>query len=175
MASEAVLSQKKAFVAELSERLKSSCVGILVDYKGINSSEETELRKNLREKGSSYFVVKNTLASKAVEIAELSGLRPSFKGPTAISLSENDYSYAAKILADFSEKNENFKLKAGFVDGKVIDVEDIKSLAKLPSKEELVASLARVLNAPVAGLATVLKGMIRSLAIVLNAVAEKQN
>ena len=174
MASTKVLEKKKAFVSELAEKLKKSCVGVVVDYKGIPASEDSALRKQLREAKSDYFVVKNTLLGRAVKLADLSGLEPFLKGSTAVAISEDDYSCAARILNDFSEKNDYFSIKAGFVEGEVINAEKIKELAKIPSKEVLLANLLRALNSPIAGFATVLSGTIRSLAIVINAIAKKQ-
>ena len=174
MASTKVLEKKKAFVSDLAEKLKKSCVGVVVDYKGIPASEDSALRKQLREVKSDYFVVKNTLLGRAVKLANLSGLESFLKGSTAVAISEDDYSSAARILNDFSEKNDYFNIKAGFVEGEVINVEKIKELAKIPSKEVLLANLLRALNSPIAGFATVLNGTIRSFAIVINAIAKKQ-
>ena len=174
MASTKVLEQKKAFVSDLAEKLKKSCVGVVVDYKGISASEDSNLRRKLREAKSDYFVVKNTLLGRAVKLADLGDLESSLKGSTAVAISEDDYSSAARILNDFSEKNDYFNIKAGFVEGEVISVEKVKELAKIPSKEVLLTNLLRTLNSPMAGFATVLSGTIRSLAIVINAIAKKQ-
>ena len=173
MASTKKKKKKKAFVSDLAEKQKS-CVGVVVDYKGIPASEDSVLRKQLREAKSDYFVVKNTLLGRAVKLANLSGLESFLKGSTAVAISEDDYSSAARILNDFSEKNDYFNIKAGFVEGEVINVEKIKELAKIPSKEVLLANLLRALNSPIAGFATVLNGTIRSFAIVINAIAKKQ-
>jgi len=174
MASEKILEKKKAFVAELAEKLKGSCVGVVVAFKGINAVDDTELRAKIRKSNSEYFVVKNTLLSRAVKLAGLGDLAESLKGSTAIAISKDDYSSAAKVLSEFSEKNDFFKLKAGFVEGKVVSQSEVEALAKLPSKEILVAMVLRALNSPISGLATVLQGTIRSLAIVLNAIKDKQ-
>lgn len=174
LASEKVLARKKEFVSELAEKLKKSCVGVIVDYGGITASDDASLRKQLKGASSEYFVIKNTLLGRAVKQARLENLQPVLKGSTAVALSEEDYSSAARILNDFSEKNDYFSLKAGFVEGKVIDVKELKELAKLPSKEVLLANLLRVLNSPVTGLAVVLNGTIRSLAVVIKAIAEKK-
>ena len=174
MANAKVLENKKKFVSDLAEKLKKSCIGVIVDYKGISATEDSSLRRQLREANSNYFVVKNTLLCRAVEMAKLDGLREVLKGSTAVALSEDDYSSAARILNDFSEKNDYFNLKAGFVEGEVIDVSRVKELAKLPSKEVLLASLLRALNSPITGFATVLSGTIRSFALVIKAIAEKQ-
>ena len=174
MPSEKILEQKKAVVAELSERLKGSVAGVLVNYKGITVADDTKLRKDLREAGVKYTVVKNTLLKRAAEDAGIEGLDPVLEGTTALATSEEDYVAAAKILCEYAEKNKNFEIKSGYVDGGVLGVDEIKDLAKLPSKEVLVAKALGGLNAPISGFVTVLNGNIRGLAFVLNAIAEKK-
>lgn len=174
MPSEKILEQKKAVVAELSERLKGSVAGVLVNYKGIAVADDTKLRKDLREAGVKYTVVKNTLLKRAAEDAGIEGLDPVLEGTTALATSEEDYVAAAKILCEYAEKNKNFEIKSGYVDGGVLGVDEIKDLAKLPSKEVLVAKALGGLNAPISGFVTVLNGNIRGLACVLNAIAEKK-
>lgn len=174
MPSEKILEQKKAVVAELTEKLKESCVGVIVDYKGITVADDTKLRKSLREAGDEYRVVKNTLLSRALKNAGIDGLDSVLEGTTAISLSKSDYVSSAKILSKYAEDNKNFTVKAGFIDGKYVDAEGIKNLAKLPSKEVLVAQVLGGLNAPIAGFANVLNGTMRGLVVALNAIAEKQ-
>ena len=173
MPSEKVLEQKKQIVAELSESLKNSCIGVIVNYKGITVAEDTKLRKQLRETGE-YKVVKNTLLKLALKDAGIEGLDSVLEGTTAIALSKDDYTGSAKALCDFVDKSKTFEIKAGFVDGKVIDVEAVKSLAKLPSKEVLVAQALSGLNAPITGFVTVLNGTMKGLVVALNAIAEKQ-
>lgn len=175
MPSQKVLEQKKALVSDLAEKLKSSCAGVFVSYKGINVADDTKLRKELREAGVEYTVVKNTLLLRACEEAGLSGLEPVLKGTTAVAISKDDYVAAARILCKFSESKDFFKTKAGFIDGETVDESKVKELSKLPSKEILVAQVLGTMNAPITGLATVLNGTIRSLAIALNAIAEKQS
>lgn len=174
MPSEKILEQKKAVVAELSERLKGSVAGVLVNYKGITVADDTKLRKDLREAGVKYTVVKNTLLKRAAEDAGIEGLDPVLEGTTALATSEEDYVAAAKILCEYAENNKNFEIKSGYVDGGVLGVDEIKDLAKLPSKEVLVAKALGGLNAPISGFVTVLNGNIRGLACVLNAIAEKK-
>lgn len=174
MANEKSLERKKAFVADLAERLKKSCVGVFVDYKGINAADDTSLRSKLRKVNSDYFVVKNTLLSRAAKIAGLESLDSVFKGSTAVAISQDDYSSAAKILYDFSKENDYFKIKSGFIEGKVVDTAKLEALAKLPSKEVLLSNLVRSLNAPISGIAIALNGTIRSLAIALSEVAKKK-
>ena len=169
MPSEKTLELKKQQVAALSEALKSSCAGIIVDYKGISVADDTALRKKLREGGNTYSVVKNTLLSRALKDAGIEGLDSYLEG----SYSENDYTSAAKALFEYADKHKNFTVKAGFIDGAAIDAAGVKNLADLPPKEVLIAKVLGGLNAPISGLANVLNGTIRGLAIVLNAIAEK--
>lgn len=173
--SEKILEQKKQIVAELTEKLKSACAGVIVDYKGINVADDTKLRKELREAGVDYFVVKNTLLSRAAKEAGIEGLDPVLEGTTALAVSMEDHVAAARILCKFAEKNKSIKTKAGFVEGKVIDVAEVENLAKLPSKEVLIAQVLGGLNAPITGFVTVLNGTMKGLVVALNAIAEKQS
>ena len=175
MPSEKILEQKKAIVAELTEKLQGACAGVLVNYKGITVADDTKLRKELREAGVEYFVVKNTLLSRAAQNAGIEGLEPVLEGTTAIAISNDDHVASARILCKFAENNKFFGIKAGFVEGKTIDEKEVKELAKLPSKEVLVAKALGGLNAPITGLVTVLNGNIKGLVVALNAIAEKQS
>lgn len=162
MPSEKVLSQKQQYVAELAEKLKGSVAGVVVDYKGINVADDTVLRKNLREAGVDYTVVKNTMLKFAIKEAGLEGLADVLEGTTAIAISKEDPIIAAKLLGEFADKNKNFTIKAGYMDGEVMDADKVIALGKLPSKQQLVGQLVSVLVAP-----------IRGLAVALNAIAEK--
>lgn len=175
MPSEKILEQKKAIVAELAEKLKAACAGVLVSYKGINVEDDTKLRKELREGGVEYFVVKNTLLSRAAKEAGIEGLDFALEGTTALALSNEDYIAPAKILCKFAEDHDFFKVKSGFIEGKVATVAEITELAKLPSKEVLIAKALGGLNAPISGFVTVLNGTIKGLVVALNAIAEKQS
>lgn len=172
-----VLSEKQAIVASLTDKFKNAAGGVIVDYKGITVAEDTELRAKMREVGVEYFVAKNTLLRLAVDNAELSDLREVLKGTTSIAICENDPVAAAKVVSEFSKKvadQGKFTVKAGFVDGKVISLDEVKALADLPSKEVLVATVLGTLIAPVRGLATVLDANISGLARVLQAVADQK-
>lgn len=174
MPSAAVLEQKKAIVESLAEEMKVAASGVLVNYQGISVEDDTKLRSELRKVGVEYKVIKNTLISKASDIAGLEGLKDVLNGMTAIAISKDDHVAAAKVLCEYAKKHENFVVKAGFIDGKVVGPEEIKTLAELPSKEVLVATVLGTLNAPITGLATVLNGTIRSLAIALQAIADQK-
>lgn len=155
-----VLEKKQQQVAELKEKIAASVTGVIVDYKGITVADDTALRKELRENGVEYFVVKNTILSRAVEGTELEGIKFVLEGTTAIALSKEDYTAAARILCKFADDHENFKVKSGFLDGKVADVATITAIAKLPSKEVLLATVCNVLQAPIAAFARVLQAVV---------------
>ena len=155
-----VLEKKQQQVAELKEKIVASVTGVIVDYKGITVADDTALRKELRENGVEYFVVKNTILSRAVEGTELEGIKSVLEGTTAIALSKEDYTAAARILCKFADDHENFKVKSGFLDGKVADVATITAIAKLPSKEVLLATVCNVLQAPIAAFARVLQAVV---------------
>ena len=160
MPSVQVLEQKKQVVADLVERLNGSCAGVIVDYKGINVEDDTKLRKELRENGVKYTVVKNTLLSIAVDGTPLSGLTETLSGTTAIATSADDYTSAARILSKYAEKNDSFKIKTGFLDGKVVDLATIDSLAKLPPRDILLATVCNAFNAPISAFARVIQAIV---------------
>ena len=153
-----ILEQKKAIVNDISEKLKNSCAGVVVSYQGINVVDDTKLRKDLRDCGVKYMVAKNTLLKRAVADTNIADLSSSFEGSTAIAISENEF----------------FKIKSGFIDDKVISSKEVSNLAKLPSREVLLAQALGGLNAPITGFATVLNGTLKGLVVALNAIAEKQ-
>ncbi len=163
MANEKVLQEKQALVDELSQKLNGAVAGVIVEYKGISVADDTLLRRKLREAGVDYSVVKNTMLRRAADKAGLEGLDDILKGTTALAVSAEDPVAAAKILCEQAKKDENFKVKAGFLDGAVIDVARVTELSKLPSREGLISMLLSVLTGPV-----------RGLAVALNAIAEKQ-
>ena len=139
MPSQNVLAQKQQYVDELAEKLKAAVAGVIVDYKGITVAADTALRKELRENGVEYFVVKNTLLKRAAEKAGISGLDEVLEGTTALALSTEDIIIAPKILQKrVEDSKEQFKIKLGFVEGNAISAEEVKQYAKLPNKETLL-------------------------------------
>ena len=160
MPSQLVLEQKKATVAALTEQFKNSCVGVVVDYKGISVADDTTLRKELREAGVKYSVVKNSLLTFAAKDAGLEGLEEVFTGTTAIATSEEDYAAGARILGKYAESHENFKIKGGFMDGKVVDLATVEALSKLPSREVLLATVLGAFNAPIAAFARAIQAIV---------------
>ena len=160
MPSEKILEQKKAVVAELTERLNNSVAGIIVDYKGINVADDTALRKELREAGVEYTVVKNTLLKLAIANTELNGLDSVLEGTTALATSADDYVAAARILCKFADTHKNFEVKNGFIDKEVIDVAKITGLAKLPSREILLANVLGAFQAPISAFARAIQAIV---------------
>ncbi len=155
-----VLEQKQKQVAELSEKIAGAVTGLVVDYKGTNVTDDTALRKELRENGVDYFVVKNTILRRAIDGTSVQEIESVLEGTTAIALSNEDYTAAARILCKFAESHENFKIKTGFLDGKVIDLDTIDSLAKLPSKEVLLATVLGAFQAPIAAFARAVQAIV---------------
>jgi large subunit ribosomal protein L10 len=155
-----VLEKKQQQVAALSEKISAAVTGVIVDYKGINVADDTALRKELRENGVDYFVVKNTILGRAIEGTSVEDMKSVLEGTTAIALSNEDYTAAARILSKFAEGHDNFKIKSGFLDGKVVDVATIDSLAKLPSKEILLATVCNAFQAPIAAFARAVQAIV---------------
>lgn len=155
-----VLEQKQQLVAELSEKLSAAIAGVVVDYKGTTVADDTALRKELREAGVEYFVVKNTMLGRAVDGTSLEGMKSVLEGTTAIALSNEDYTVAARILCKFAESHDNFKVKTGFLDNEVIDVAKIEELAKLPTKEVLLATVCSAFQAPIAAFARAVQAIV---------------
>lgn len=160
MPSQSVLEQKKAIVAELSERLKSSITGVVVSYEGINTEDDTKLRKELRENDVKYTVVKNTLLSRACDEAGLEEIKPVLEGTTALATSDSEYAAAARILCNYAKDHDNFKIKTGYLDGAVIDMDTIISLSKLPSRDVLLANVLGAFQAPIASFARAVQAVV---------------
>ena len=160
MPSAKVLEQKKQVVAELIERLNASCAGVIVDYKGINVTDDTKLRKELREAGVEYTVVKNTLLRLAIASTELQGLDAVLEGTTAIATSADDYVAAARILCKFADTHNGFEIKNGFLDKEVIDAAKIDGLAKLPSREILLGQVLGAFQAPISAFARAIQAIV---------------
>ena len=165
MPSNAVLEAKKAKVDKLTDIIKNSVSGVLVDYKGITVEEDTKLRKELREAGVHYFVEKNTMLLRAFKECGIEGFEEALNGTTALAVSNDDQTAPARILGKFAEKagDEKFNLKAGYVEGEVYDQAGVVALSKIPSKDTLLAQLVGSLQGP-----------LQKLAATLNAVADKK-
>ncbi len=160
MPSAKILEAKKAEVAAIGERLQGACAGVLVDYKGINVADDTALRKELREAGVEYTVTKNTMIELAIKGTELEGLSDCLAGTTALATSKDDYVAAARILCKFANTHKDFTVKSGFLDNEVISLEKIDSLAKLPSREVLLATVCNAFNAPISAFARAVQAIV---------------
>ena len=160
MPSAKILEAKKAEVAAIAERLQGACAGVLVDYKGINVADDTALRKELREAGVEYTVTKNSMIELAIKGTELEGLSDCLAGTTALATSNDDYVAAARILAKFANNHKDFTIKSGFLDNEVISLEKIDSLAKLPSREILLATVCNAFNAPISAFARAVQAIV---------------
>jgi large subunit ribosomal protein L10 len=159
-----VREEKVALVNEIAEKLQNSKSTIVTDYRGLTVAEVTELRKNLRDAGIEFKVLKNTMTRRAADQVNLSGINEHLTGPSAIAFSYDDVVAPAKILNDFAKKHQALELKAGIVEGRVIGTEEVKALAELPSREGLLSMLLSVLQAP-----------MRNLAYAVSQIAEKQD
>ena len=153
-----VLSEKQAIVAELTEKIQKATSGVIVDYKGITVEEDTKLRKELREAGVHYEVVKNTLLKIAIKGTDLEDMSSELQGTTAIAIAGNeDPLAAARVLHKFSEDSKDkFAIKTGYMDGKVLSIDEIKTLATLPNREGLLSMLLSALTGNLSGLARAL-------------------
>lgn len=152
-----VLSEKQAVVAQLTDKIQKATAGVIVDYKGITVEEDTALRKECRENSVDYSVVKNTLLRFAFNNTGLGDLDGLLNGTTSLALSD-DVVAPARIMANYAKKLENkFEIKGGFMEGKVVDLDTIKSLAAIPALPVLQAQVLGTMLAPITGLAVVLK------------------
>ena len=156
MASEAILNQKKAEVKELADKMKNAKLILLTEYRGINVTDDTQLRRDLRNVNATCNVIKNNITRRALQECGIEGLEESLIGPTAVIMSSEDYLEASKIIYNFTKNNEYYKIKGGVIDGKVMTAEEIITLAKLPSRETLLSMLAGALLSNISKVAVAL-------------------
>ena len=156
MANKEVIAKKEAQVKELAETLKNSSLILVVDYKGTTVADDTALRKSLREANGKATVIKNNIIRRAFEANGIKELDELFVETNALVTAESDYLAPLKVVSKFSKEHENYKIKGGVIDGKVMSVDEIKTLASLPSREELLSKLAGALLQTVAKLAVAL-------------------
>ena len=160
MPSKSILEQKQAVVAELSEKIKNSPAGVVVNYQGITVEDDTKMRKALREAGVTYMVMKNSLTGRACDEVGMSDMKQYLTGMTAIAIADNDAVAPAKVLKEYAEKIESFQILAGYLDGKVVDKDTVNALADIPSKEVLIAKLLGSIKSPLYGLAYALQAVV---------------
>ena len=160
MPSNKVLEAKKQVVEELAGKLQTAVSGVLVKYEGITVADDTALRSALRKAGIEYSVMKNTLTGRACEMVGYGDMKQYLSGMTAIAISQDDAIAPAKIMKEYADKIPSFEIKAGFVDGGVIDQAGVEALAATPSKEVLIGKMMGSLMSSLYGFAYVLQAKI---------------
>jgi large subunit ribosomal protein L10 len=167
--------QKKKIVNDLAEKIKSAKAVVFSDFKGLKVKDLTKIKKELREAGVSFAVFKKTLISIALKVAKIDLDAKEMEGQIAVSVSRDDEVAAAKIIEKFAKTSENLKITGGILETKIMSIEEVKALAKLPGKDELLTKLVGTLNAPISGFVNVLAGNIRGLVQVLKGISEAKN
>ena len=142
MASEKIIKQKEEEVNQLAEKMKSASVVLLTEYRGINVADDTALRKTIRNAKGEYMVIKNNITKRALNKIGITELDEKLVGPTAVIISQEEYLPTLKAIYKFSNDNDFYKIKGGVLESKPTSVEELVVLAKLPSREELIAKLA---------------------------------
>ena len=170
----ATKEQKNQKIAEIKESFAKAQVAIVSDPTGLSVEEITTLRRQLQKEGADYTVVKNTLAIKAIEGTEYECMSDLLKGASAIAFGFNDQVAPAKILSNFVKEVEKAEVKGGAMDGKVLSVDEVKALAKLPSKEELYAKMLGCINSPATGIAGCVNGVMSALVRAIDQVRQQK-
>ncbi len=171
---EAKLKQKQESVAEVAEKMKRSQSMIMLDYRGLTVEQVTNLRNTFRAANVEYRVIKNNMLLRAAQSIGVEGAEDIFKGPTAVAFGYDDAVAPAKILTKFIKDVKKTEIKGGILEGKVLDASGVENLAKLPSKEELIAKMLGSMNAPITNFVGVLAAVPRSLVCALNAIREQK-
>ncbi len=160
MPSAKILEAKQAQVNELAAKIKAAASGVVVVYQGITVEDDTKLRAELRKAGVEYRVYKNSITGRACEEAGYGAIKEHLEGMTAIAISKEDAVAPAKILKNYASKIETFSMKAGFVDGQILDEAGVNALAEIPNKETLVCKIMGCMKSPLYSLAYVLQAII---------------
>jgi large subunit ribosomal protein L10 len=167
--------QKQKDLEALAQQMQAATAGMLVGFKKLTVAKDQELRRQLREAGARYSVVKNTLARKAAEGTPFEAAAEHFKGVTALALAEGDPVQLSKAISKFVKDNpEVFTFKVGVVQGRVVALRDVEALATLPPKEVMVSKIMFLINAQAQRLATVISAVPRNLAVVVRQVGEQK-
>ncbi|OUM98223.1 MAG: 50S ribosomal protein L10 [Firmicutes bacterium ZCTH02-B6] len=166
--------EKVAAVEEIREQLAASKAVFVTDYRGLTVAQMTRLRRKLRESGTEYTVVKNTLTRIAARETDAQALDPFLEGPTALAFAKQDPVAAAKALLDFAKESKILQIRGGVLGGKPVGADDIQALANLPPREVLLAQVVGGLQAPISGFVFVLQGTLRKLVYALDAVRQKK-
>ena len=147
---------KQPIVNEIAENVKDAASVVVVDARGLTVAQDTELRKQLRAEGITYKVYKNTLMRRAFEGTEFESLNVVLEGPSAIAISKDDATAAARVLAKFAKTAPKLELQAGVVEGSFYDAKGMQAVASVPSREELISKLLGSLQSPITNFARVL-------------------
>src|SRR6266852_6703334 len=166
--------QKSAAIAEIAHHIDESDAIFAVDYRGISVAQVAELRTRLREADATFKVVKNSLTERAADQAGAQTLKELLSGPTALTFVRGDAAVAAKAVADFGRANQLLPFKGGLMEGAALDVEQIRSLSRLPSREVLYGQLVGVVASPNSGLVRTLGALVGGLAVALGQVRDKK-
>jgi len=167
-------AKKSEQVEKLSEDLKNVSSLIVTTYSKLSVAQDYELRKTLRSTGAKYQVVKNTLAERAAKGTKVEGVLKGLAGVTSIAYTQGDPIALAKALSKYAKDNPEFTFKAGVVEGRVISIKEIETLATMPSKEEIMAKLLFLINAPAQRLVTAMNAVGRNIAVVINQGVDKK-
>jgi large subunit ribosomal protein L10 len=165
---------KQVVVQEIAEKFRNAKTAVLVNYRGLTVEEVTELRAKSRDAGIEYKVYKNSMMRFAAKETGYEGLLDVLVGPTAIAFCNTDPVAPAKIFSEFAKKHKALVIKAGMVEGKILDVKGVAELAELPPREVLVAQVLGALNSPISGFVNVLNGNLRGLVVALDAIAQQK-
>ncbi|PID40062.1 MAG: 50S ribosomal protein L10 [Proteobacteria bacterium] len=168
------INEKKRIAEDLQGRLEKSTIVVLTDYKGLDVEAMNSLRRKLREANTEYQVVKNSLLTRASEGNDVGQIKDLFKGPSAVALSSDDPVAPAKVLVDFAKENKKLEIKAGVLNGSVIDNDGIVALSALPSREVLLAQVLSAMNAVPTSLVTALSDVPRRFVKVLQAIKDEK-
>ena len=147
---------KQPIVQEISERIKDAQSVVLVDHRGLTVEQDTQLRRALREAGVTYKVYKNTMMNFAFKGTDCEGLTQYLEGPSAMAVSDTDATAPARVLAQFAKTADKLEIKGGIVEGTIYDAAGIKSIASIPSREELISKLLGSLQSPITNFARVM-------------------
>lgn len=167
-------SQKEEVVKDLTEKIKASKSIVFADYSGVKTNDINELKSRLKKEGTNLRVIKKKLVDLSLKNAKIEVDIKSLSGQLAITISDNDEVAPARVLSKFAKENENLKILGGVLGVKGMSAKEVNDLAKLPSKEEMLAKLVGTLNAPLTGLVNVLSGNTRGLVTVLKAIADSK-
>jgi large subunit ribosomal protein L10 len=168
-------TEKQDLVSALATKLQGAGTLYVTDFTGLSVARITDLRRKLRAAGVEYVVVKNTLARRALTDAQRAGLESHLAGPTALVLGGADPVAPAKVLTDFAKEHERPKVRIGLVEGRTVTPEQVKQLAALPSKPQLLAQLAGALQAPMAGFLGAMNGVLYMMVGALEALQTKRS